>query len=224
MTPQQVLLSGVLSPPSSNDTPTLSLPSNIVLHLSEEDYPVWKTIYRGTVSSTWTDLLALEDAMPMWLLEYLLMNKTPPVPIHKISFVLLPWPHDPEPLPELLNTSQSKLTASRFLRVRKLTQHVQDKLDKILSVGTPMSQGTPRSSFDVKKPTPSNSSVRSSQSSARAEDVYQILCNDTVLSLDMTLAAVRQFVWRQSTELMMYYRRKDVIMPDGSSAIIPKTY
>jgi WD repeat-containing protein 48 len=102
--PQQVLLSGTLSPPSSNEAPNLTLPPDISLLISEEDYPGWKTIYRGAVASTWTDVPALEDAMPMWLLEYLLMNKVPPVPITKVSFVLLPWPHDGEPLPELLNT------------------------------------------------------------------------------------------------------------------------
>jgi Domain of unknown function (DUF3337) len=44
--------------------------------------------------------------------------------------------------------------------------------------------------------------------SSNAEDMYEILCNDIVLPLDMTLAAVRQFVWRQSSELTMHYRRK----------------
>jgi WD repeat-containing protein 48 len=50
---------------------------------------------------------ALEEAMPMWLIEYLLMNRMPPIPAPiKISFVLMPWPtKDPEErLPELLNT------------------------------------------------------------------------------------------------------------------------
>jgi WD repeat-containing protein 48 len=103
-TPQQVLLSGPLAPPSSSEAPNLNLPSNITLLLSEEDYPNWKTIYRGTVASTWMDLSVLEDAMPMWLLEYLLTNRIPAVTISKVSFVLLPWPHDEEPLPELLNT------------------------------------------------------------------------------------------------------------------------
>jgi WD repeat-containing protein 48 len=42
----------------------------------------------------------------------------------------------------------------------------------------------------------------------KAEDAYQILCNDMVLPLDMTLAAVKQFVWRSSSELIMHYRRK----------------
>lgn len=41
----------------------------------------------------------------------------------------------------------------------------------------------------------------------RAEDLYEILCNDVVLPLDMSIAAVRQFVWRNSNELTMCYRR-----------------
>ena len=45
--------------------------------------------------------------MPLWLAEYLLLNKLPPAaPLAKLSFILLPWNKDPEvePLPELLNT------------------------------------------------------------------------------------------------------------------------
>jgi WD repeat-containing protein 48 len=42
----------------------------------------------------------------------------------------------------------------------------------------------------------------------KAEDAYEILCNDVVLPLDMTLAAVRQFIWRNAGELVMHYRRK----------------
>lgn len=39
---------------------------------------------------------------------------------------------------------------------------------------------------------------------------YEILCNEMVLPLTMTLAAVRQFVWKQSSELVMHYRRKRI--------------
>lgn len=45
----------------------------------------------------------------------------------------------------------------------------------------------------------------------KPEDLYEILCNDAILPLDMTLAAVRQFVWRSSAELVMYYRKKTSI-------------
>jgi WD repeat-containing protein 48 len=145
MTPSEVLLSGTLSPPPSVEAPTCNLPPNTTLLISEEASPSFTTVYRGTVASTKHDIRVLEEAMPMWLIEYLLMNKIPPVSaLMKISFVLMPWPaKDPEErLPELLNTSasfvfssdfiakhsmystQSKLTASRYLRVRKLVFHV----------------------------------------------------------------------------------------------------
>jgi WD repeat-containing protein 48 len=102
------------------------------------------------------DVQVLEETMPMWLMDYLLINKVPTwsgaasslsAGAQKISFVLMPWNRDPdiEPLPELLNTcvffsfgfeksvwltddvgcrQQSKLTASRTLRVRKIAIHV----------------------------------------------------------------------------------------------------
>lgn len=52
--------------------------------------------------------------------------------------------------------------------------------------------------------------VRNPHSPSRplAEEIYELLCNDTVLPLGMTLAAVRQYVWKSSAELVMVYRRK----------------
>jgi WD repeat-containing protein 48 len=47
-------------------------------------------------------------------------------------------------------------------------------------------------------------------SKPRPEDLYEILCNDVLLPLDMTLAAVRQFVWRQAAELILHYRKRIV--------------
>lgn len=75
---------------------------------------------------------------------------------------------------------------------------VQEKLEKLTSTANT----TPSSSVDT--PTPGSPSSKSFRT--RAEETYEILCNDTVLSLDMTLAAVRQYFWRQSSELTMYYR------------------
>ncbi|KAJ7504339.1 hypothetical protein B0H11DRAFT_1981747 [Mycena galericulata] len=184
-TPLQLLLAGPLNPPPSSEAPTLGLSPHILLLIEEEAAQGFTTIYRGTVGSTATDMHVLEDSMPMWLAEYLLLHRMPSTPPQiKLSFVLLPWvgKDGEEPLPELLNTTQSKLTASRLLRVRKLVLHVQEKLEKI---------DPPRA--DAPRP--------------RAEDLYEILCNDVVLPLDMSIAAVRQYVWRQSTELTMCYRR-----------------
>ncbi|GLB43006.1 putative protein with domain of unknown function (DUF3337) [Lyophyllum shimeji] len=196
-TPAQVTLSGPITPPPSAEAPTYPIPPNTTILMSEEAAPSFVTVYRGTVSSTKQDVRALEEAMPLWLLEYLLLNKIPPLPAHpKISFVLLPWP-TPNPedqLPELLNTAQSKLTSSRYLRVRKLVIHVQEKLEKISGRSRPASADEGHESQLHPHP--------------RAEDEYEILCNDVLLHLGMSLAVVRQYAWKQSSELTMFYRRK----------------
>ncbi|KAL4250924.1 WD repeat WDR48 family protein [Abortiporus biennis] len=211
MTPLQVLLSKPLNPPTSNECPSLPIPANTTVLISEEAQSGWSILYRGQVSSTGYDKTTLEDVMPMWLLEFLLLNKTPPVSVTKVSFVLLPYPTkdpDEEQLPELLNTAQAKLTASRFLRVRKLTNHVQDKLEKLTGGRNGIaSSSSPRSSVDARSVSSGHRSHRE-DGRPRAEDLFEILCNDLVLPLDMTLAVVRQYVWRQSNELVMHYRRK----------------
>ncbi|KZT03081.1 uncharacterized protein LAESUDRAFT_660442 [Laetiporus sulphureus 93-53] len=205
--PVQALLSGPINPPSATDNPPLPISPHTSVIISEEALSGWTTIYRGQVANTAGDMHTLEEVMPYWLIEYLLTNKAPSVPLTKISFVLLPFPaKDPqERLPELVNSAQTKLTASRFLRVRKLAVHVQDKLDRIFGSRSSTSPNTPRSSLDSRS---HSSGGGRGESRPRAEEVYEILCNDVVLPLDMTLAAVRQFIWRRAGEINMYYRRK----------------
>ncbi|KAH9938898.1 uncharacterized protein BXZ73DRAFT_44505 [Epithele typhae] len=209
----QALLAGPITPPSSSDAPPLPLPPHTALVICEEAPSGWMTLYRGNVGSTGVDARVLEDAMPLWLLECLLQNKTPAIPITKIGFVLLPHQEpDGELLPELLNTAQSKLTASRFLRVRKLTHHVQDKLEKLQNgTSSPAPLSTPRSSLDRRSI--ASAHAHHAHGRPRADEQFEILCNDVVLPLDMTLAAVRQFVWRQGAELVMHYRRKPQTPP-----------
>ena len=101
-----MLLSGPINPPPAVEAPPLPLSPLTPVMISEEAVSGWTTIYRGQVASAGSDARTLEEVMPFWLLEYLLANKAPSVPVTKISFVLLPFPHkDPhETLPELLNT------------------------------------------------------------------------------------------------------------------------
>ena len=106
-TPLQVLLASSPNPPMSNEAPTVAIPSHTAILISEESASGWVTIYRGQAASTGHDARLLEEVMPFWLLEYLLINKIPPIPTVKVSFVLLPCrSKDPseEQLPELLNT------------------------------------------------------------------------------------------------------------------------
>lgn len=58
----------------------------------------------------------------------------------------------------------------------------------------------------------------------KPEETYEILCNDSVLSLDMTLAAVRQYFWRQSSELVMHYRlrKREPLPNDGIDTLVDR--
>jgi len=67
-------------------------------------------------------------------------------------------------------------------------------------------RASPRSSVDTHG-TISSSRVRD-DGRPHPENTWEILWNDVVLPLEMTLAAARQFVWRQAAELIMHYRRK----------------
>jgi len=82
--------------------PSTPLSLDIPILVAEERAPGWAIVYRGMVSSAGTteDSAALEDALPVWLLEYLLLGRTPQVPVVKVQFALLPGE---ESLPELVN-------------------------------------------------------------------------------------------------------------------------
>ena len=93
----------MLSPPTAAEGgPTLPLAPDIPLFIAEERAHGWATLYRGTIASAGSadDVATLEDAMPVWLLEYLLLEGAPQVAIIKIQFALLPVD---EQLLELVN-------------------------------------------------------------------------------------------------------------------------
>ena len=263
------LISQSFFPPSATDAPSLSLPPDTEIVLAEETQSGWSNIYRGTVANVGQDTALLEKIMPLWLMQYLLANKVPLVPNIKVSFGVAPWSDTPaaapatgEASPEALNAyaipvhlffadplnldlrSPSRLTANRYLRVRKILAYVchvlfslfsifscyvaysvsqvQDKIDKpssqsVSSSGS-ISGATPRSSTEA--PRTARSGSVSSQSHVshkheldgskkpRPEDIYELLCNDVILPLNMTLASIRHYVWRSSAELLLFYRRK----------------
>ena len=90
---QIVLASGTLNPPTEG--PYIMLSPDIPLLIAEERAPGWAIMYRGTIASAGTtgDVTALEDAMPVWLLEYLLLGRSQPMASVKLWFALVPVPN-----------------------------------------------------------------------------------------------------------------------------------
>lgn len=79
--------------------------------ISEESPSGWTPLYRGLINNSSADASLLEELLPPWLLEFLLTNKAPPVPLTKVSFAMLPAQIPPgllplygETLPELVTS------------------------------------------------------------------------------------------------------------------------
>ncbi|KAG9008693.1 hypothetical protein FRB93_006239 [Tulasnella sp. JGI-2019a] len=215
------ILSQQLTPTPGFEAPRLNLPSDTAVMISEEtaDASGWMGVYTSPVSMTQDDLEALEMAAPIWLLELLLLNKSPVATLVKVSFIVIAWHRKNEPIAE-----SSRLTAGRTLRVRKVLQYVRDKFEP-LDVKAAKAKASPRHSASAPSSAPKVDEVPSNASKppedpipeeeteilARPEDVYELICNDTVLPMTMTIGAIRHYVWRQGGDLTMYYRRKNIV-------------
>ncbi|KAG8931408.1 hypothetical protein FRC01_001355 [Tulasnella sp. 417] len=196
------ILSQTLAPTPGLEAPPLELPPETAVMIAEEtsDAGGWTSIYTSVVSTLQDDLESFEMAAPIWLLELLLLNKAPTVPQTKLSFVVIHTDRKAEPIAD-----SSRLTAGRNLRVRKVLQYVKDKLEPV-----DLARGKSDAKDGAKQAAATASQTNlPSPPDVKPEDMYELLCNDTVLPLTMTIGAVRHYVWRQSGELMMYYRRKN---------------
>jgi WD repeat-containing protein 48 len=127
--------------PESHDVPPIDVNPMTGIMISQKSTEAasgWSPVYRGLYATQGEeeDIDCLEHEIPGWILEFLLNNKVNgevggggPSGSQKISFMVVPWKgaDSSMDLPELLS-NQSKLTASRFLRVRKILSYVSKSI------------------------------------------------------------------------------------------------
>ncbi|XP_076890559.1 uncharacterized protein LOC143541679 [Bidens hawaiensis] len=157
-------------------------------------------ITEGPQSGPWrkkiTDLDGTEDEkeFPWWVLDCVLHNRLPPREHTKCSFYLHPCEGSAAQI-----LTQGKLSAPRILRIHKVVNYVVEKmvLDKPLdslsgdaTFGPGTVDGTFRSGFKPWKLKPN----------------IEILCNNQVLTSDMSLATVRTYIWKKPEDLVLNYR------------------
>jgi len=224
LTAQQQLLASTLTPPSGHEAPLIGLSPLTSLQISEEQNTStsssWNTLYRGYTGTTAhpNDVRLLEHVLPYWAMECILKNQIPAYTAPKISFSLVPWTHagqQPQDSTDA-NSHSSRLTASRFLRSRKVSAYIHDKIAAKAAASPRPSRPTSPSSSQISLPGTSSSrhhrahtpSPRSHTHPHLPEEIYEILCDEAVVPWYMTLAAVRQYIWRQNGELVLSYRRR----------------
>lgn len=174
----RALLQKPLNPPSISEAPPIPFSPSISVVVSESspDASTWEVVYRGLIKTQALDVGALELFAPFWCLDYILKSRiTGQKEMPKLSFVLNPFNPPPssekdqnqdqggqmfEPMKEL-PSGNARLTATRLLRMKKISTYVCEKL----GLSSPRSRnnsiaGSRRSSTDA------GNALSSSQGSA----------------------------------------------------------
>lgn len=139
-----------------------------------------------------------EKSLPSWCLECLLHGRLPPRENTKCSFYLHPYEGSIAPV-----LTQGKLSAPRILRINKVINYVLERLvlerpqEETSSSQSSSQQHTANGGI-------SRSSARIWQLGTRPE--VEIFCNQQLLRPEMSLATVRQYIWKKPDDLYLYYR------------------
>ncbi|KAM3255653.1 hypothetical protein ACQJBY_043032 [Aegilops geniculata] len=146
-----------------------------------------------------TDLDGTEDDLPWWCVDCA-ENGRFPKENTKCGFYLHPAEGSPAP-----NITQGKLSAPRILRVLKVANYVVEKLvlEKPLD-------GSPDSTFAMGLTSGTSALDSSSRLGLKPwqklKPSVEILCNNQVLSPEMSLATVRTYIWKKPEDLILNYR------------------
>ncbi|XP_020579105.1 WD repeat-containing protein 48 [Phalaenopsis equestris] len=146
-----------------------------------------------------------EKDIPWWCLDCVLNGRITPKDILKCSFYLHPCEGS-----NIQVLTQGKLSAPRILRVHKVVNYVLEKmvLDKPLDGGNSDGQfGLVPGIGQSQLASLGDSSLRAGQKLwQKRKPSIEILCNNQVLSPDMSLATVKAYIWKKSEDLVLNYR------------------
>eukprot|EP01018_Ginkgo_biloba_P012808 Gb_30748 [translate_table: standard] len=169
-------------------------------------------ITEGSQGGPWrkkiTELDGTEDEkeLPWWSLECVLHARLPPRENTKCSFYLHPYEGTTVQV-----LTQGKLSAPRILRIQKVINYVIEKmvLDRPLDGSnseTAFTSGMTGTQSNT--PVVGDGSLRSGIRvwQQKAKPLVEILCNNQVLSPDMSLATVRAYIWKKPDDLYLHYR------------------
>ncbi|GAA5883735.1 hypothetical protein JCM3774_001666 [Rhodotorula dairenensis] len=205
----ETVFSRPLAPCPLVDAPRLSYDPDMAIIISEETGDAWSVKYRGLVGTSYEDMPVLEQNAPLWLLDFLLGNRTLQKEPVKVSFVLQAWKGDEaRALPDMPNAN-ARLTANRSLRVRKVCSYVADKLSlRVMSRAPSIADGL---NTHGTSPTRPSSAVPQAAAAGEynPETGIEILVNGEVLPTNVTIGTVRHCMWKSGGDVVFSYRLKE---------------
>ena len=90
---------------------------------------------------------------------------------------------------------RDRLSATEMLQVRKVLEHVYEKILHAEDGGGSGSLRDPQSHYLPPPPLPPNIETR-----------LELYCHDQKLDPEMDLRTVKHFIWKQGGDLLLYYK------------------
>ncbi len=197
-------ISGLIIP-GATDLPVIHIPDETLIIIGDQDVGAGGMIdiYTGTVASLSEDATKLETILPDWVGNSVLQDKINAKEQNKVSFIIQEWKpsqshnsststsseksynivdsdNTNSSLPPL-STTATRLSGYRYLRAVKVLSYITERFDRPT---TEMRSG--------KKP----------------EEWLELLCQDKVIPLKMTLASIRSRIWKSGGDVVLTYRRR----------------
>ncbi|XP_059483067.1 WD repeat-containing protein 48 [Neocloeon triangulifer] len=149
-----------------------------------------RTLYRLLVKDAGgeTEGLLLNETVPQWVVD-----KNLP------KFIKIPFFLQPHPSSGIKSVKKERLIANDFIQIRKVAEHV---LEKVLNADVPAQNGPNGSSGSGADLGAACHSDPSTPPEARVE----LLCNDQLLDPNMDLRTVKYYIWKSSSDLVLHYR------------------
>ncbi|XP_026858807.1 WD repeat-containing protein 48a isoform X3 [Electrophorus electricus] len=138
-----------------------------------------------------TESMLLNETVPQWVIDITVDKNMPK--FNKIPFYL--QPHSSSGAKTL---KKDRLSASDMLQVRKVMEHVYEK---IINLDSESQTG----SSTGEKP---SEQKEEEDMAVLAEEKIELLCQDQVLDPNMDLRTVKHFIWKSGGDLTLHYRQK----------------
>ncbi|XP_074655956.1 WD repeat-containing protein 48-like [Tubulanus polymorphus] len=137
--------------------------------------------------------MLLNETVPPWVMDITVEKNIP-------KFNKLPFFLQPHASSGIKSLKKDRLSANDMLQVRKVIEHVYEK---VMGQGSDTGSQTAggNSSGNEKSETEKEDDLASI-----AEEKVELLCNDQVLDPNMDLRTVKHFVWKQGGDLTLHYR------------------
>lgn len=126
----------------------------------------------------------LSETVPSWVYDVVVKKVQPK--FNKIAFILAPLNNGSK------NNKRDRLTASDMIHVKKVMEHVYEKIV--------MADNGSSSSNSDKPP------LSSDELSVLAETKIEIHCNEMLLDPKMDLRSIRHFIWKSTSDLVLQYK------------------